>query len=333
MRGTLERWRTRIRKVGIIPACAGNTIRLAWIVHRPRDHPRVCGEHRPRLPTWWVARGSSPRVRGTPSGSVGGVVGAGIIPACAGNTKAKRGDLVGWRDHPRVCGEHSYAVEAMRSGQGSSPRVRGTLFVLSFFILVFGIIPACAGNTTSRCKKMFLPRDHPRVCGEHMRYLFDPMNRQGSSPRVRGTPGFVDASLDVPGIIPACAGNTRSMAWTASRSRDHPRVCGEHTAHHTRTSDETGSSPRVRGTLALVQQRDLEHGIIPACAGNTMRLLISRARWRDHPRVCGEHDESTVEHLGPVGSSPRVRGTRTNPEGHGLGTGIIPACAGNTPQD
>ncbi len=30
---------------GIIPACAGNTVRGHDLVVHHRDHPRVCGEH------------------------------------------------------------------------------------------------------------------------------------------------------------------------------------------------------------------------------------------------------------------------------------------------
>ena len=31
----------------------------------------------------------------------------------------------------------------------------------------YGIIPAYAGSTGSRCRSRCLERDHPRVCGEH----------------------------------------------------------------------------------------------------------------------------------------------------------------------
>ena len=72
----------------------------------------------------------------------------GIIPAHAGNTKAKRGDLVGWRDHPRACGEHYNGQTKNFRVTGSSPRMRGTLAPLSHMVQDQGIIPAHAGNTS-----------------------------------------------------------------------------------------------------------------------------------------------------------------------------------------
>ena len=112
--------------LGIIPACAGNTI---WLIRAPytdRDHPRVCGEHYGRYSLPTASVGSSPRVRGTPTAVPTSRRRLGIIPACAGNTP--RCSTCGWpdRDHPRVCGEHSMVYGRVAVVWGSSPRVRGT---------------------------------------------------------------------------------------------------------------------------------------------------------------------------------------------------------------
>ena len=56
-----ERWR-------LIPARAGKTIRAAVGVVVDRAHPRACGENRTPEATPEVTMGSSPRVRGKPSG-------------------------------------------------------------------------------------------------------------------------------------------------------------------------------------------------------------------------------------------------------------------------
>ena len=72
---------------------------------------------------------------------------AGIIPACAGNTPSLSLLHVGFGDHPRVCGEHSYRLIVASVEQGSSPRVRGTLHHAERLSDLDGIIPACAGNT------------------------------------------------------------------------------------------------------------------------------------------------------------------------------------------
>ena len=81
----------------------------------------------------------------------------------------------------------------------------------------------------------------------------------------------------------------------------------------------------------MLQCRDGRlRGIIPACAGNTSRPNAEPESWRDHPRVCGEHDTRGIRRLHNSGSSPRVRGTRCAPSKPVHLTGIIPACAGNT---
>ena len=152
-----------------------------------------------------------------------------------------------------------------------------------------GIIPACAGNTASPCQRWAGRRDHPRVCGEHSEYTPVMGEKEGSSPRVRGTLQAVEARRAQQGIIPARAGNTASSRTSRSTSRDHPRVCGEHSAQLTSAAMEQGSSPRVRGTRRPNQPNRPHAGIIPACAGNTACWFWGNLWSRDHPRVCGEH--------------------------------------------
>ena len=228
-------------------------------------------------------------MRGTRS--VGRAVrgGLGIIPAYAGNT--------GWDslfcsfiwDHPRVCGEHTSSMGSSALLRGSSPRMRGTHTLDRVDGQTDGIIPAYAGNTTTRNPAEWKPRDHPRVCGEHC-HLDDgrPWVR-GSSPRMRGTPYWRLRRTGRPGIIPAYAGNTFNLQNGTRYIWDHPRVCGEHEEIGFQIRFLTGSSPRMRGTHNTIRHVDLVNGIIPAYAGNT-RVVRSGLRFsRDHPRVCGEH--------------------------------------------
>ena len=193
-----------------------------------------------------------------------------------------------------------------------------------------GIIPACAGNTRTLPPTYYACRDHPRVCGEHRRRPRSACCRRGSSPRVRGTLKEQGVEIPVKGIIPACAGNTDAKATRLTASRDHPRVCGEHTFDSRRIDPARGSSPRVRGTLTPADQRAFADGIIPACAGNTVPQIFPHPSLRDHPRVCGEHYTRRLFHWLGQGSSPRVRGTRSRPRQATARRGIIPACAGNT---
>ena len=93
---------------------------------------------------------------------------------------------------------------------------------------IHGIIPAYAGNTSAMPLSPDLPRDHPRVCGEHVGDAFVSGFAEGSSPRMRGTL-VQELSFDVPaGIIPAYAGNTDEGSCPRHPAPDHPRVCGEH---------------------------------------------------------------------------------------------------------
>ena len=147
MRGTPRLRKPAARQPGIIPAYAGNTSRSMGVDGGPRDHPRVCGEHRLPHRHPGPSRGSSPRMRGTRGIVHRCPAGAGIIPAYAGNTQARsRNCLTAW-DHPRVCGEHA-AMSVMTSMiGGSSPRMRGTHQIRDVFADIHGIIPAYAGNT------------------------------------------------------------------------------------------------------------------------------------------------------------------------------------------
>ena len=202
----------------------------------------------------------------------------GIIPAYAGNTRGVAcHDARRW-DHPRVCGEHRYAVRFRTSVGGSSPRMRGTRYDFFVQFRSIGIIPAYAGNTSINALFCAADRDHPRVCGEH------PVEHDsggvclGSSPRMRGTLRTTTILILPAGIIPAYAGNTRFCPSLSTHSRDHPRVCGEHFCELPRDWRDTGSSPRMRGTLSALPSMPVRAGIIPAYAGNTLTVHLDRQR-------------------------------------------------------
>ena len=106
VRGTRGHARCFEGRAGIIPACAGNTCKVSSSVFSAWDHPRVCGEHKPRRRQPTARPGSSPRVRGTPWPTWATASPTGIIPACAGNTHDLGANRRCRGDHPRVCGEH-----------------------------------------------------------------------------------------------------------------------------------------------------------------------------------------------------------------------------------
>ena len=212
-----------------------------------------------------------------------------FIPACAGNTRWITRNRLLNTVHPRVCGEHLILSRTAKTFCGSSPRVRGTLREAAIITASSRFIPACAGNTLGgSCWPRRQPV-HPRVCGEHAQMDAPTSRKNGSSPRVRGTPVIPKIMLCILRFIPACAGNTRRIFRHCEILPVHPRVCGEHLGVVLPCDTGAGSSPRVRGTLMGRGSGYAENRFIPACAGNTCcgpQGLPSRTV---HPRVCGEH--------------------------------------------
>ena len=174
VRGTPSRLSLSAPSRGIIPACAGNTYTHLSKQVIDRDHPRMCGEHSSGGYSSLASRGSSPHVRGTPDAAFQVYKTAGIIPACAGNTRREINKPCHTRDHPRMCGEHMSDEIVKFSNQGSSPHVRGTLFRKRALRGPTGIIPACAGNTASSNSGGSMTGDHPRMCGEHQLTVYSP---------------------------------------------------------------------------------------------------------------------------------------------------------------
>ena len=179
------------------------------------------------------------------------------------------------------------------------------------FPILLRIIPADAGNTIRRTPPSVQGRDHPRGCGEHQPCHFLLRDLRGSSPRMRGTLQGQGACHDLPGIIPADAGNTRICVRISKSSQDHPRGCGEHQSTGRLKDGSSGSSPRMRGTPPGAAAEAAKARIIPADAGNTIRRMTCGMGAGDHPRGCGEPVGGLRGRATLRGSSPRMRGTHT----------------------
>ena len=95
-----------------------------------------------------------------------------------------------------------------------------------------------------------------------------------------------------------------------NETRDHPRMCGDHTPLYQHYVHHQGSPPHVRGPLDMYHPPINFPGITPACAGTTVHIFRITVRIRDHPRMCGDHI-MIVERM-PLrgGSPPHVRGPR-----------------------
>ena len=175
--------------VRIIPACAGFTNLFRLTSMAPPDHPRMRGVYAPPAREATSRWGSSPHARGL----------LGFV-----HTGHERS-----LDHPRMRGVYAPVPALTPVVLGSSPHARGLRTPADAPAGSPGIIPACAGFTsTPRCHR---PRrgDHPRMRGVYRLPGTARRHRRGSSPHARGLPCVSCVSLVLCGIIPACAGFTR----------------------------------------------------------------------------------------------------------------------------
>ena len=230
-------------------------------------------------------------MRGSPGAATIGDIAHGIIPAGAGLTRCVLATSAFYRDHPRGCGAHMLSTSKLSRELGSSPRVRGSRSSASSMGTCAGIIPAGAGLTNFNVSMPSNARDHPRGCGAHRKSRALKSAREGSSPRVRGSPKPEQAYLIWAGIIPAGAGLTYEGNLYAFNGGDHPRGCGAHAHQRQVWVHAPGSSPRVRGSLSSSASACESQGIIPAGAGLTLISCSASSGMRDHPRGCGAHSK------------------------------------------
>ena len=98
------------RIVRIIPAYAGSTRSCPPHDADCPDHPRIRGEHSGLPLAEWRRAGSSPHTRGAPARRLSVTYATGIIPAYAGSTYGPTGHGRRPSDHPRIRGEHEFAL-------------------------------------------------------------------------------------------------------------------------------------------------------------------------------------------------------------------------------
>ena len=135
------------------------------------------------------------------------------------------------------------------------------------FLTTAPVHPACAGNRGRRARSPARPSVHPACAG----------NRVPPSAWPRP-----------PAVHPACAGNSIADVSTSPYRSVHPRVCGEQSNGLHGSRNESGSSPRVRGTDTSISCCARARRFIPACAGNRRTTAACASCRTVHPRVCGE---------------------------------------------
>ena len=160
-------------------------------------------------------------------------------------------------DHPRACGEKSAWLMPCRFTVGSPPRVRGKERHDRLWCKRKGITPACAGKSNCHSTQSAPLRDHPRVRGEKWSRSRPGSSTPGSPPRARGKAVNQPTYKGAPGITPACAGKRSLNASARPVIWDHPRVRGEKSTNACCAGSPTGSPPRARGKVDVLDRAHL----------------------------------------------------------------------------
>ena len=140
-----------------------------------------------------------------------------------------------------------------------------------------GITPAYAGKSLFTFRKVMRLRDHPRLCGEKYSVYFLPLYGIGSPPPMRGKDyqNLSDALENR--ITPAYAGKSDPQTRSSTRSRDHPRLCGEKAVFRFSVEICLGSPPPMRGKVDRDFHISVCFRITPAYAGKR-RVRYGRSR-------------------------------------------------------
>ena len=152
-----------------------------------------------------------------------------------------------------------------------------------------------------------------------------------SSPLARGRHLFQGLAIICISLIPACAGQTPPYYGMRTYIPSHPRLRGADVGLSTPQVDDYLSSPLARGRPICGRDRHAVEPLIPACAGQTSRMVDAKRLLDSHPRLRGaDIPHGAVEIPLPL-SSPLARGRRDPEPPRSSLSSLIPACAGQTP--
>ena len=148
------------------------------------------------------------------------------IPAGAGEPFCKVSDLTIFRVYPRGRGGAITKSAKDKPDAGLSPRARGSPTHFPSRPEPSGSIPAGAGEPRGGKASLDPVKVYPRGRGGAFIDFIGIERPQGLSPRARGSPRQKDGVLQVPGSIPAGAGEPRSLNNRNKKVRVYPRGRG-----------------------------------------------------------------------------------------------------------
>ena len=130
-----------------IPTLVGNSAIILLQKEMLAVHPHACGELRRYCFTGPDRTGSSPRLWGTLKNSKRKLLEDRFIPTLVGNSTASTSNWKKVTVHPHACGELPTGQTENSFQQGSSPRLWGTQWTLSYLESVLRFIPTLVGNS------------------------------------------------------------------------------------------------------------------------------------------------------------------------------------------
>ena len=125
--------------------------------------------------------------------------------------------------------------------------MRGKGSILLNPVYCGGITPAYAGKRFPTQAFMCMSEDHPRLCGEKLKFPSTRSITSGSPPPMRGKGVKAVAVMDDARITPAYAGKSNGLTLDSPPLKDHPRLCGEKLAVQLHRFAVHGSPPPMRG--------------------------------------------------------------------------------------
>ena len=272
--------------------------------------------------------GLSPLTRGNRDVSGPGRAAVGPIPAHAGQPLRAGCRCPACRAYPRSRGATGHRGRQARLPSGLSPLTRGNR--LSHFMACppAGPIPAHAGQPSSTTALLACVRAYPRSRGATACTCGPDHRLQGLSPLTRGNRTRRHSTGLGVGPIPAHAGQPGRPAVSRSRRRAYPRSRGATALRRSRRDWSLGLSPLTRGNLGAILAGALEHGPIPAHAGQP--ISISGRSWasRAYPRSRGATGARLQDGCRVWGLSPLTRGNHARVPHAPRRRGPIPAHAG-----
>ena len=110
----------------------------------------------------------------------------------------------------------------------------------------------------------------------------------------------------------------------------HPHACGENLAVPAIAADFHGSPPRLWGKLSALLVHRARHRFTPTLVGKTRGASGESAAGEVHPHACGENVAAVLNHVGIIGSPPRLWGKLVLYDAKGHGAWFTPTLVGKT---